>query len=158
MMKMNKIIFTVIAIIITVFVYSCSTPHGHLPLMSIYETVDAPGIPNTIILKRNGNTYEEYSSTIGLNTVGTYEVNGDTIIFNYSFEYVRTRGGMKVFSDSANIYVFLPRKYLIKDNGNMLIDITDYSPIAAEWAKDSVLKYFNQPISPANFRRMKLKR
>lgn len=155
---MNKILFTVISIIITVVVESCSTPHGLLPLINIYETVDAPGVPNTIILKRNGNTYEEYSSTIGLNTVGTYEVNGDTIIFNYSFEYVRTRGAMKVFSDSANIYVSLPRKYLIKDNGNMLIDITDYSPITTEWAKDSVLKYFNQPISPANFRRMKLKR
>ncbi len=128
---MKNIFFRVILIIMTIIVVcSCSVTHQRNAFFRIYESMDnGASDPMFITLKDLGRTFEIYSPTMRITTVGIWETRGDTLIFSPSLDYTAEKGKLHIenLNDSIKTVTSIPKQYLIK--GDMLLDITSYDPI-----------------------------
>ena len=132
---MKKIFFRAIFIIITIIVEcSCSTTHQSNAFFRTYESLNNGVIaPTFITLKKPGKTFEIYSPTMCITTIGMWETKGDTLIFTPSLDYTVEKEKLYIenLNDSIKTVTSIPKYYLIK--GDILHEITDYSQIYPEF-------------------------
>ena len=132
---MKNIFFMVAFIIMTAFVVcSCSTTHQNNTFFPTYKSVDncASG-PMFITLKNHNMTFEIYSPTMCITTIGMWKTKGDTLICTPYLDYAVEKG--KLYTENLSRHhktvTSIPKRYLIK--GNILLDITDYRQIYPEF-------------------------
>ena len=128
---MKNIFFKVIFIIMTIIVVcSCSATHQSNAFFRTYESIDnGTSAPTFITLKNPGRAFEIYSPIMCITTIGMWKTKGDTLIFTPSLDYTVEKGKLYIenIDDSIKTVTSIPKQYLIK--GDILLDITDYSPI-----------------------------
>lgn len=126
---MKNMFLRIAFVIVTIIVfYSCSVTHQGNAFFRIYERIDnGPFDPMFITIKHSGRSFELYSPTMHITTVGTWETRGDTLILSPCLDYTAVNGELYIENpeDSIKTVTSIPMYYLI--NGNMLLDITDYS-------------------------------
>lgn len=138
---MKKILIVISIIVSVIVTCSCSTTNSYYQrrynalrkpnaLVLVYvSTGDGEGYPNLIILKKVSRTFDDYSPTINGSTIGTWDIKGDTIICNYAFDYVVRKGIINTYIEPDSILTIsnIQKRYLIKDKGDKILDITDYN-------------------------------
>lgn len=128
---MKNIFFKMILIIMTIIVVcSCSVTHQKNAFFRIYESIDnGASDPTFIMLKNLGRTFEIYSPTMRITTVGMWETRGDTLIFSPSLDYTAEKGKLHIenLNDSIKTVTSISKQYIIK--GDMIFDITNYDQI-----------------------------
>lgn len=128
---MKNIFFRVILIIMTIIVVcSCSVTHQRNAFFHIYESIDnGTSDPTFITIKNLGRTFEIYSPTMRITTIGMWESRGDTLIFSPSLDYTAEKGKLYIenLNDSIRTVTSISKQYIIK--GDMLFDITNYDQI-----------------------------
>ena len=122
-----RAVFIITAIVV---ICSCSAAHQSNAFFHTYESI-GNGIsePTFITLKNSGRTFEIYSPTMRITTIGMWEIKGDTLIFTPSLDYTVEKGKLYIenLTDSIKTVTSITKRYLIK--GEILLDITDYSQI-----------------------------
>ena len=78
-------------------------------------------------------TFEIYSPTMCITTIGMWKTKGDTLICTPSLDYAVEKGKLYTenLNDTIKTVTSIPKRYLIK--GNILLDITDYNQIYPEF-------------------------
>lgn len=114
-----------------IVVCSCSVQPKRNAIFRVYESINNGPFAPTYITINNGRTFHIYDPEIQLNTIGIWEIRGDTLIFFPSLDYVAVKEEIYVdnVNDSIVTVTSIPQYYLIKGKGDMLIDITDYRQV-----------------------------
>lgn len=136
-------------IIMIVCFCSCSAIHQNNASFYTYQSVgNGVSVPTFITLKKFGRTFEIYSPTMQITTVGMWKTKDDTLIFTPSLDYTVENEKLYIehLNDTIKTVTSIPKRYLIK--GEELIDITDYRQIYSEFMGDE------QPVS-SQYKKMK---
>lgn len=122
----NKIV-RLLQILLLIQLSSCHMKTSRVPL--IFRSGYYGYLYNDIVIQTAPNVLTEYSSGVKFYVVSTWSMNGDTIFAVPRIEY---GDGKEDFwyhpvYDTDSTVTSIKKTYILK--GNMLEDITDYSPI-----------------------------
>lgn len=122
-----------LTIIVIITVSSCSITSHRNAFFRTYQSINnGVSEPSFLTLKMPVKTYEFYSPTMNLTTIGLWETRRDTLVLIPSLDYTFRKGILYTenLMDSIKSVTSIPKFYLVKNN--RLIDITNYGQVIPE--------------------------